>query len=111
MIGVATHKLSRLITKGAVTSPLRARFTRFHGSTGESEVAEEIRGGGHVGHAVGELLTCPFCMSVWIATGFCGGLVLAPRATRLTAAMLAGVTVSDFLQIAYETARQGAHTE
>ncbi len=29
--GVATHKLSRLLSKGGVTSPLRAPFTEFAG--------------------------------------------------------------------------------
>ena len=43
---VATHKLSRLITKDPVTSPLRAPFTVYHGQEGPAELEEEVRGKG-----------------------------------------------------------------
>jgi hypothetical protein len=35
-----------------------------------------------------------------------GGFVLAPRAARLLGSVLAGVTVSDFLNTAYEAANK-----
>ncbi|MCA1850134.1 MAG: DUF1360 domain-containing protein, partial [Acidobacteria bacterium] len=62
LIGVATHKLSRLITKDFVTSPLRAPFTEYKESAGAGEVNEKSRGEG-VQRAVGDLLTCPWCMA------------------------------------------------
>src|SRR4051812_16592045 len=40
-MALATHKVSRLVAKDAVTSPLRAPFTRFQGPAGDAEVAEE----------------------------------------------------------------------
>ncbi|MCQ4079351.1 DUF1360 domain-containing protein [Streptomyces sp. RB6PN25] len=64
----ANHRLSRLIAKDPVTSPLRAPFTRFEGTTGPAELAEQVRGRG-TRKAIGELLTCPFCTSLWVATG------------------------------------------
>ncbi len=105
LMSVATHKLSRLIAKDPVTSPLRAPFTRFAGTSGEAELAEEVRGTGPR-KAVGELLTCPFCIGQWVATGFAFGLVLAPRATRLAAVVLSSLTAADFLQLAYAAAEQ-----
>ncbi len=105
LVAVATHKLSRLIAKDPVTSPLRAPFTRFAGTTGPAELKEEVRGTG-ARKAVGELLTCPFCVSQWLATGFTFGLVLAPRATRMAAAVLTSVTAADFLQFARAAAEQ-----
>ena len=81
LVACATHKLSRLIAKDAVTSPIRAPFTQFAGPSGDAELAEEVRGDG-VKHAVGELITCPFCLAQWIASGFVFGLIFAPRATR-----------------------------
>ncbi|MEA2932331.1 MAG: hypothetical protein QOI56_1116 [Actinomycetota bacterium] len=106
LVAVATHRLSRLVTKAPVTSPLRAPFTRFEGSTtGPAELEEEVRGTG-ARKAVGELLTCPFCISQWLATGLTFGLVLAPRATRLAAAVLTSVTAADFLQFARCAAEQ-----
>jgi hypothetical protein len=44
MVAVATHKIARLISKDPVTSPLRAPFTRFVGTSGDSELEEEVRG-------------------------------------------------------------------
>lgn len=107
LIGVATHKLSRRLAKDPVTSPLRAPFARFRGQSGPAEVQEDVRGGG-VRHGVGELITCPFCLAQWVATGFSAGLVLAPRFTRLVAATFSTVAVSDFLQFAYARAEQAA---
>jgi hypothetical protein len=57
----ATHKLSRLLSKDPVTSPLRAPFTSYNGTSGPAELKEEARGDGGR-KAVGELVTCPFCM-------------------------------------------------
>ncbi|UJW33861.1 DUF1360 domain-containing protein [Saccharothrix sp. AJ9571] len=104
LLAVATHKASRLLTKEAVTSPLRAPFTRYEAPAGEAELVESVPEGGHK-HAVGELLTCPFCAAVWIATGLSAGLVLAPRQTRLVSTVLAAVAGSDLLQLGYDRAK------
>lgn len=109
LVSIATHKLSRLLTKETVTSPLRAPFTRYERPTGSSEVAEQVRSdGSSIKHSVGELLSCPFCMAVWVATGLTGGLVLAPRLTRLVATALTAVAASDFLQMGYTIAKEAA---
>jgi Protein of unknown function (DUF1360) len=109
LISIATHKLSRLVAKDAVTSPLRAPFTRYAEPAGSAEVNEEVRDeGSSVRHSIGELLSCPFCLAVWIATGLTGGLVLAPRLTRLGATALTATAVSDFLQMAYSMAKKAA---
>jgi hypothetical protein len=109
LISVATHKLSRLIAKDSVTSPLRAPFTRYTEPIGAAEVNEEVRDqGSPVRHAIGELVTCPFCLAMWVATGLTGGLVLAPRLTRLAATALTATAASDFLQMAYSLAKDAA---
>ncbi|HEV2781599.1 MAG TPA: DUF1360 domain-containing protein [Actinophytocola sp.] len=105
LLGIATHKASRLLTKDAVTAPLRAPFARFEEESGLSEVNESVRGHG-TQHAVGEVLTCPFCLAVWVATGLTAGMVFAPRITRIVATMLAAVAASDTLQIGYDAAKQ-----
>ena len=96
---VATFKLSRLLTRSAVASPLRAPFTRYEGVSGPAELKEEVRGHG-ARHAVGELLTCPFCLGHWVATAFCLGLVYAPELTRTAGAVLAIDAGADVLQFA-----------
>jgi hypothetical protein len=49
LAAVATHKLSRLITRDPVTSPLRAPFTTYQGQEGPAELDEEVRGQGAEG--------------------------------------------------------------
>jgi hypothetical protein len=105
LLTLGTHKLSRTLSKDAVTSPLRAPFTRFASAGGPAEVMEEVRGTGWR-HAVGELITCPFCLDMWIATGFTLGLVFAPKATRLVATAFASLAGADLLQLAYAAAQQ-----
>jgi Protein of unknown function (DUF1360) len=103
--GVATHKLSRVVAKDKVTSPLRAPFTRKQGDGGPAEVEERPRGSG-LRYTVGELLVCPFCLAQWVAAGFVQGFVFAPRLTRLVAGMFSIVAISDFLQIGYKAAER-----
>jgi hypothetical protein len=107
LVGIATHKLARRVTKDSVTSPLRAPFTRYEGRSGPGELQEGVRGSG-VRKAVGELVSCPFCISQWMATGFTFGLVVAPLATRWTASVFASLALADFLQFAYAWAEQRA---
>ncbi len=40
LCAVATHKLSRLLARDPVTSPLRAPFTSYQGTAGPAELDE-----------------------------------------------------------------------
>lgn len=100
LCAAATHKLSRLLTKDPVTSPLRAPFTTYQGTADPAELEEEVRGHG-TQHAIGELVTCPFCAEVWVATGLMAGLVFLPRTTRLVIGGLASLAGADLLQFAH----------
>jgi len=101
VLGVATHKIGRIVTKDWVTSPLRAPFTEYVESRGGGEVRERARGTG-VRRAVGDLLTCPWCIAPWVAGGLYSVYLASPRAGRLAGSLFASVTVSDFLQHAYD---------
>ena len=103
----ATHKLSRLLAKDPVTSPLRAPFTVYKETQGPAELLEEVRGQG-ARKAVGALVTCPFCIGRWAAAGFTAGLVYFPRTTRLAAGTLAALAGADILQYAYAWLEQSA---
>jgi hypothetical protein len=107
LLSVATHRVSRTLAKDPVASPLRAPFTRFKGVQGPAELREEVVGTG-ARKAVGELVTCPFCLGQWVATGFMAGMVFAPRATRLLASTFAVVAASDALQFAYSALQESA---
>ena len=107
LLTVATFRLARRIAKDPVTAPIRAPFTRFEGASGHAEVAEEVREHGGVKHAIGELVTCPFCLAQWVGTGFVFGYVTAPKATRLAALTMTMVAGSDVLQFAYDAVQNG----
>ena len=109
LVGIGTHKLSRMIAKDPVLSPFRAPFTKFAGQSGEAELSEEVRGQG-LQHAVGELLTCPFCLAQWVATGLVGGLTLAPKATRLLASVLTAKAISDTAQLVYDAIQKASQS-
>ncbi len=101
LVGVASHKLSRTISKDRITSFVRAPFTEFEEPAGHGEVEEKPRGGGFR-RSLGELLTCPYCLAQWVTAGFAIGLVYAPRSTRLVATVYTAEAISDFLQLAYK---------
>ena len=105
MAGIATHKVSRLITKDKVTSFIRAPFTRFQEKAGHGELDEQARGTG-LRRATGELLVCPYCLAQWISGGFALGYVFAPRLTRLLAGMWTIHALADAAQLAYSAAEK-----
>jgi hypothetical protein len=80
VLAAATNKLARLETREKVTEPLRAPFTEPveepDGTRARAAPAARRPG---ARRAVGELVTCPFCLSVWIATALTGAL-LSPLA-------------------------------
>jgi hypothetical protein len=107
MLGIATHKIGRIITRDWVTSPLRAPFVEYVESEGGGEVKERSRGTG-IQRAVGDLLTCPWCIAPWVAGTLYSLFVISPRAARLVAAGFTSVAISDFLQHAYGATRRGS---
>jgi hypothetical protein len=106
LLTVATHKASRLITKDRVTSAVRAPFTEYQSDGGPAEVEECPRGRG-LRRAVGELLVCPYCLGMWIATIFAAGLVVAPRPTRWAASVLCVHFGADVMQLGYKQLEDG----
>ena len=105
LLGVATHKYSRLLTKDRVTSVLRAPFVRYQRDAGPGEVEEEARGEG-ARRAIGELVVCPYCIGVWVATALGFGLAWQPRRTRFLLNVGTALTISDFLHHGLKAAEE-----
>ena len=106
LLGVATFKLSRLLTKARITEFAREPFVERVEPGADGEVnALPVRGRG-LRSAIGELLTCPFCISVWIATAFVLLFSWSPRRARLVSSTLAVVAVADAGQHANELLRR-----
>ncbi len=78
---------------------------RYKEGAGEGEVEEDPRGEG-MQQALGDLLTCPYCIGVWIVTPLWFGMALAPRLTRFVAGILATVTTADFMHRIYLKAKK-----
>jgi Protein of unknown function (DUF1360) len=91
-IGLASYKIGRLVAKDEVTTWVRAPVTLDPGAT-----EPKPRG---VERALGELVTCPYCVGVWIASGLSYALILFPRQTRVVTTIFAAQGVADFLNAA-----------
>jgi Protein of unknown function (DUF1360) len=105
LLGIATHKLSRIVAKDRITGILRAPFVSYIRSSGAGEVEEEPRGRGFQ-RGIGHLISCPYCMAPWCGTALSFGLLFAPRVTRFFAGILLSVTASDFLHRVYARMKQ-----
>lgn len=107
LLGLATFKLSRLVSKDKVTTPVREPFVSETSPGEGSEVNSKPAGRG-LRRVIGELLTCPFCISMWIATVLIAVFGLAPRAVRLATAGLSAVALADWSQYAYSRLRESS---
>jgi hypothetical protein len=101
IFGAATHKLSWILAREPITSPIRAPFTELEEVESPTKADETPRGTG-LRRTVGELLTCHFCLGMWVSAFFSYAFVLFPAATRLVGAMFAVLTVSDHLHQGYK---------
>lgn len=106
LLGAATFKISRLVTREHVTTVMRRPFTRHAGPDGDP--TEVPRRDGPVRQALGELLLCPYCLDHWVAAGFVIGLHRAPDTTRAVAAVYAVTAVGDAAQLAWRAAQARA---
>jgi hypothetical protein len=101
LLGAATHKLSWLLSNASVTSFIRAPVTELEEVKSPTNLDEKPRGEG-LQKALGNLLTCHFCLGMWVAAFFGYGFVLFPRATRFVAGVFTTLTISDFLHQTYK---------
>lgn len=109
LLGVATHRLGRLIARDKVTRFIRAPFTHYDGpGDAPGEVEETPRGEG-LQRAVGELVTCPTCVGLWVGAGLTGVYVASPPLARAIAAVFTVDAVASALNLAWPAvAKQAA---
>ncbi len=105
LVGVATFQLTRIMAKDRVLAPVRAPFTSYQKPAGAGEVEEKARGTG-LRKAIGELLTCPYCLAPWVASALAFFLVKAPQKTRWLASVFAAVALADVCQQGYSALKQ-----
>lgn len=95
LLGLATARLSRLITRDKIMRPVRAPLTAAEIEAG-GELKEHAKGSGLV-RAAGELLTCPRCTAVWAASGLALGFFASPASARFAGLLLSSSLISDFV--------------
>jgi hypothetical protein len=98
LIGIATHKVTRIVAKDRVMASVRSPFVDNvveHGKPIERVPPHGLR------RAMAELVTCQYCLAPWIASLFLASYVAAPRSTRAAASLFTCVSISDFLNRAY----------
>jgi hypothetical protein len=100
LLGVATHKIARLLAKDSVTSFARAPFVHLEEKTGTNSLREQPRGTG-MRRAIGELISCPECVGHWVAGCLVVSSLHAPRVTRVVASLYAALAIGDMLQFVY----------
>jgi Protein of unknown function (DUF1360) len=97
VLGAATFKASRTLSRERVASFLRQPFVEGDASHGE----DERPAGTGLQRAIGELVTCTRCIGTWTAAGLASSQVVAPRFGRLLTWSLAASAANDFLQAGF----------
>jgi uncharacterized protein DUF1360 len=97
VLGLASFKASRTISRDEVTSFLREPFVEGEAHEG----GEDPLGTGDMRQAIGELVTCSRCIGTWVAAGLAGTQIAAPQFGRLLTWTLATAGVNDWLQAGF----------
>jgi hypothetical protein len=98
LIALSTYKLSRVVAKDQVTAFVRAPVTE------DAEAQTPKREG--MARVLGELLTCPYCIGLWISSALTYSQVLFPRETRFFTAIFGSYAVTDFLHAGFVRLRK-----
>ena len=97
VLGAATFKASRTISRDEVTSFIREPFVEGEAHEGDEVPLETA----DLRQAVGELVTCSRWVGTWVAAGLASTQILAPRFGRILTWSLAAAGVNDFLQAGF----------
>jgi hypothetical protein len=97
VLGLATFKAARTISRDEVTSFLREPFVEGQAHEGGENPIES----GDLRQAIGELVTCSRCIGTWVAAGLGCTQMIAPRFGRILTWSLAAGGVNDWLQAGF----------
>jgi hypothetical protein len=90
LLALATFRLARIVAFDPITEPVRAPVAR------DTEEGPEPKGRG-VQRALGELISCPMCVGVWIGAALTYGLLWLPGPTRVFVAMFGAAGAAEAL--------------
>jgi hypothetical protein len=101
LLGVATHRLGRLVAYDKIAEPFRLPFAETVPDSLGAGKTTTARGEG-IRRALGELITCPICAGTWIAAGLVYGLHLLPNPTRLLITIMGVTGIAEMLNALVE---------
>jgi hypothetical protein len=99
LLGLATFKAARVVSRDKVTSFMREPVVEGEAYDGEDE--QPVQDGG-MQQALGELVTCTRCVGTWLGAGLASLQILSPRTGRLMTSVLAAGALNDFLLAGFE---------
>ncbi len=102
-IALSSYKLSRVVSKDEVAAFIRAPVTE------DPEAKRPKRHGMQA--AVGELLTCPYCLGLWFAAGFTYALAAFPREARFATTIFSAHAITDFLNAGFVALREAGKSD
>jgi hypothetical protein len=97
IIGLATYKAARTVSRDEVTSFIREPFVQGEARDGDEDPVES----GDMRQAIGELVTCSRCVGTWIAAALSATQIITPRFGRILTWSLAAAGVNDWLQAGF----------
>jgi hypothetical protein len=100
LLGLATFKASRTVSRDKVTSFVREPFVEGEAYDGEDEKPTRDT---EMKQALGELVTCTRCIGTWLGAGLASMQILTPRTGRLLTTVLAAGALNDFLLAGFST--------
>lgn len=104
VLGVGTHKAARMLSRDKVLTFVRKPVTVYEDTDGAppGEVYERQRSDGSpIRRAIADLITCPYCMSPWVAAGLFGIYVTRRPLGQALGGLLTVISLSDFVHTAW----------
>ena len=101
LLGLASHRIGRMIAFERVAQPIREPFTEK--VPDESGADETVVATGHgIRWVIGELMSCPRCVGTWAALFLYLGHTFAPRPTRVLTTVLAVAGIAELAYVGVE---------
>ena len=94
MLGLASHRIGRMLAFERVGEPFRAPFTTTVPDDSGTDETVVARGRG-VRWVVGELVSCPTCVATWASLILAIGQRFLPAPTRVLVGILAAAGVAE----------------
>lgn len=99
LLGLATARLADIISTDQIMQWLREPFVRMEAEeVAGREVATRTGRGRGLRKVIGDLLSCPWCVAVWVAAGLTYAYFIWPGAVWLLILLLAIAEIGSLVQ-------------